>query len=193
LAAIRARGGRWAYRLALLGLRAWWVVARPRSSGVRCVLRHGDAIVLVRHTYGDRRWMLPGGRMRRGEEPADTARREMRGELGIDARGWRVVGRVPAREAYRRSSRDEGFRRHTTTYVAADLATTTLTLRAAEIEDAGWFRPQALPAERAEAVDEAAARGWLDAPPRDRPAGQPGGGDAGNCSSTHSGPSTGRR
>jgi len=27
------------YRLALVLMRAWWVVRRPRSSGVRCALR----------------------------------------------------------------------------------------------------------------------------------------------------------
>jgi 8-oxo-dGTP pyrophosphatase MutT (NUDIX family) len=180
-----ARAGRWGYRLALLLLRAWWFLARPRSAGVRCVLRHRDRILLVRHTYGDRRWMLPGGRVRRGEQPLDTARREMRAELGLEASDWRVVARLPTRAGYRRRSRSDAYRRHTTHYLAADASSEALRPRAAEIADAGWFVRAALPADHAEAVELALARGWLDP--------QPPGGQAGNCSSTQSGPSTGRR
>src|SRR3954447_10068034 len=82
---------RWGYRLALVGLRAWWVIRRPRSDGVRCVLRHGDAFVLVRHSYGDARWMLPGGRLRRREHPIQTAAREMRQELALVGTSWQVL------------------------------------------------------------------------------------------------------
>jgi 8-oxo-dGTP pyrophosphatase MutT (NUDIX family) len=152
---------RWAYRLALLLMRGWWVVARPRSSGVRCVVRRGDAILLVRHSYGDRRWMLPGGRMRRAEAPPATARREIRQELGIEAGRWTVIGCLGARAGYRRRSRTETFRRHSTYYVATELSTIAVNPRAAEIADARWFPCASLPDERSEAVDAAAALGWL--------------------------------
>ena len=152
---------RWAYRLALLVMRGWWVVARPRSSGVRCVVRRGDAILLVRHSYGDRRWMLPGGRMRRAEAPAATARREMRQELGVDADRWTVIGCLAARASYRRHSRTEGFRRHSTYYVATELSAIAGNPREAEIAEARWFPCASLPEERSEALDAAAALGWL--------------------------------
>src|SRR3954453_3288537 len=58
-----------AYRLAMRLLPMGWVLRRPRSRGVRCILCRGDAVVLARHSYGDRRWMLPGGRIRRREGP----------------------------------------------------------------------------------------------------------------------------
>src|SRR5205085_11272920 len=44
-----ARVGAAGYRLAFLALRAWWVLVCLRSSGVRCVIRHGGDILLVRH------------------------------------------------------------------------------------------------------------------------------------------------
>ena len=151
-----------AYRVALLGLRAWWVVARPRSSGVRCVLRHGGAIVLVRHGYGDRRWMLPGGRARAGEPPVAAAAREMGQELGVRASGWREVGAIPARRGgWRRPSRDEPFRRHATTYVAGEVAGRTLAPRRGEIAEAAWFDVSALPEDRQEELDLAVAAGWV--------------------------------
>jgi 8-oxo-dGTP pyrophosphatase MutT (NUDIX family) len=156
-----ARFGAAGYRLALLLLRPWWVVARPRSSGVRCVIRHGDDILLVRHSYGDRRWMLPGGRLRRGEDPAGTATREMAQELGVACAAWAVTGCNPGRAAYRRASREDSFRRHTTWYLAGDAPDRALRPRAVEIDEARWFSPAALPPDRSDSFDEAVARGWL--------------------------------
>src|ERR671933_1788302 len=114
----RARALAAGYRVALLLLRAWWAIGRPRSSGVRCVIRHGGDILLVRHSYGDRRWMLPGGRVRRGEDPAATATREIDQELGLTCRDWTITGCNAARSGYRRPSRGHAFRRHTTWYLA---------------------------------------------------------------------------
>lgn len=72
------------YRVAwrLLQLRSMLFPGRGR--GVKCVLTHGDRVLLVRHTYGSRRtWYLPGGAVRRRERPLDAAAREMREELGL--------------------------------------------------------------------------------------------------------------
>ena len=157
----RARAGAAAYRVALLLLRAWWAIGRTRSSGVRCVLRHGDDILLVRHSYGDRRWMLPGGRVRRGEDPKAAATREIDQELGLTCRDWTVTGCNAARSGYRRRSKADAFRRHTTWYLAGEAADRAVRRRAAEIDDARWFSPAALPADRSDALDEAMARGWL--------------------------------
>ena len=43
------------YSVAHAGLRLYWRIARPRTRGVKCVVRDGDAVVFVRHAYGDRR------------------------------------------------------------------------------------------------------------------------------------------
>jgi 8-oxo-dGTP pyrophosphatase MutT (NUDIX family) len=41
-------------------------------------------VLLVRHTYGDRRrWELPGGWVQRGEDPAVAAARELAEEVGL--------------------------------------------------------------------------------------------------------------
>ena len=156
-ARVRAAG----YRLALLLLRRWWFFRRPRSSGVRCIVRHGGTILLVRHSYGDRRWMLPGGRVRRGEDPIVTARREMRQELDIRCHQWKVAGCVPARASYRRHSPQEGFRRHSTFYLQGDVATAAAHPRPGELSDAGWFEIGSLPHDRSESLDLAAEAGWL--------------------------------
>jgi 8-oxo-dGTP pyrophosphatase MutT (NUDIX family) len=70
-------------------------VRRPHTRGVKCIVRDGDRILFVRHTYGDRRaWELPGGSLRRDERPDVAVRREMREELGVALGDLRPVGRV---------------------------------------------------------------------------------------------------
>ena len=68
------------YRVAHAGLRVYWRVARPQTRGVKCVVRDGDDVVFVRHSYGDRRlWELPGGGIKRGHILGATD------ELGAEA------------------------------------------------------------------------------------------------------------
>ncbi|HEU4571405.1 MAG TPA: hypothetical protein VFR93_01865, partial [Candidatus Limnocylindrales bacterium] len=51
------------YRVAYRALNAYAFFRRPQVRGVMCVVSDGRGrILLVRHTYGDRRaWELPGG------------------------------------------------------------------------------------------------------------------------------------
>src|SRR4051812_12936113 len=151
-----------AYRGALLVLRAWWVIRRPRSNGVRCVLRDDEEFVLVRHSYGDARWMLPGGRLRPGESALETAAREMSQELGVECTGWRELGYFQPRKGYWRESRDQPFRRHGTYCLTADVQARTLIPRAAELRDAGWFTVKRLPPGCSDALDLALENAWLD-------------------------------
>jgi ADP-ribose pyrophosphatase YjhB (NUDIX family) len=83
-----------AIRCAYVGLRVYWFVARPHVSGVKCVITHGDDVLLVRHTYGNRAWDLPGGQIRRREVPVDAARREMNEEIGRQIEEWVDFGKL---------------------------------------------------------------------------------------------------
>jgi 8-oxo-dGTP pyrophosphatase MutT (NUDIX family) len=91
-----------AYRGAYAGLRVYWFVRRPEVRGVKCVLTQGDLVLLARHTYGDRHWDLPGGRMRRDEPPFSAARREMNEELGLLIEDWKPIGVVSGTAQFRR-------------------------------------------------------------------------------------------
>jgi 8-oxo-dGTP pyrophosphatase MutT (NUDIX family) len=86
------------FRVAHALLRVYWVIARPHSQGVKCVVREGDDVIFVRHTYGDRgAWELPGGGVRRNEAPREAAAREIREELGVDLADWRLLGDIRVR------------------------------------------------------------------------------------------------
>jgi ADP-ribose pyrophosphatase YjhB (NUDIX family) len=80
-----------ALRSAYRVLRLYWFLVRPKHAGVKCVVTRGDEVLLVMHTYGPAHWDFPGGGIKRGEEPRDAARRELREELGVDTGGWRLL------------------------------------------------------------------------------------------------------
>ena len=129
---------RFAYRNGHRVLRVWWQIRSPTADGVKCVVRDGDDLVYVRHTYGDRdAWELPGGGIKRGEEPRAAAAREAREELGVDIapEHWRVLGSFVA----------HGYGRTVTiSCFEAWPGTRALTLDPGEIAAARWA-PAAVP------------------------------------------------
>ncbi|MEP6953841.1 MAG: NUDIX domain-containing protein [Solirubrobacteraceae bacterium] len=129
---------RFAYRNGHRALRVWWHISTPTANGVKCVVRDGADIVFVRHTYGDRdAWELPGGGVKRGEDPRAAAAREAREELGVDVEpdAWQALG---AFVAY-------GYGRAVTiSCFEVWPGTRALTLDSAEIAEARWA-PSATP------------------------------------------------
>jgi 8-oxo-dGTP pyrophosphatase MutT (NUDIX family) len=84
--------GRSLYRCGYYALRAYVLLLRRPSRGVKCVLGHGGEVLVVRHTYGPPGWELPGGGLHRGEDPLAAARREMAEELGLAELGLQALG-----------------------------------------------------------------------------------------------------
>jgi 8-oxo-dGTP pyrophosphatase MutT (NUDIX family) len=121
-----------AYRL--LWLTAF--VRAPRGQGVKAALVCDGELLLVRHTYGPQRWELPGGGVRRREEPAAALRRELDEELGLRAAGATplAVIRGPGR-----------MRRHRTHLYRVDVAAKQIVPDPVEIAEARWCDPAALP------------------------------------------------
>jgi 8-oxo-dGTP pyrophosphatase MutT (NUDIX family) len=126
------------YRCAYLGLRIWWFVRRPNVNGVKCVLTDGDRVLLVRHTYGHRGWDLPGGTVKRGEEPETAATREMHEELGVSVEEWAPIGQLRGRLDHRRDQLD---------CFQAELREPSIAIDLGELSAAGWFERDRLPSD----------------------------------------------
>ena len=125
------------YRVAYRLAKVYWFVVRPNVHGVKGVLRDGDRVLLVRHTYGDRqRWDIPGGHAHSREPAAAAVRREMEEELGI-ATSWVHVGSIPAETDHKHES--------VHVFVSDRRAHHDLVLARGEIAEAQWFALDALP------------------------------------------------
>jgi len=148
--AARRRG----YQVAFALLRAYWFVRRPTVHGVKCVLTYGDQVLLVRHAYGSRDWDLPGGAVRRGEPPVETARREMHEELGIAIEHWTPLG-----ETWTEVHRARGA----LNCYCAEIREPEFSFARAELAAAGWFPLGQLPPDLKPWVPGILAR--LDATP----------------------------
>ena len=140
---------RLAYRSAYTAMRAYWFVLRPEVAGVKCVLLDGGRVLLVRHTYGDRAWDLPGGSVKRGELPVEAAHREMQEELGLQIERWIPLGRLLASMDHRRD---------TMHCFAAELQDEPITMDPGELDAVQWFPRRALPAELGRHVRRILAR-----------------------------------
>jgi ADP-ribose pyrophosphatase YjhB (NUDIX family) len=105
---------------------------------VRCVVEHRGSILLIRHTYGDRRWRFPGGGVRRGETPEQAALREVKEEVGVGLRRVEMVG------AY--ASRETGARDQVSCF-RGEAAGPEFDIHRGEVREAGWFPADNPPAD----------------------------------------------
>lgn len=127
---------RLALRSAYRAAQVWWFVRRPHTRGLKLVIRHGDDVLFVRHTYGDRHeWELPGGGQRASETPEVAAARETREELGIDIADWSLVGEFEARD----------FATAHLACLTASVDDPSVSLDPGELQEARWASPQAPP------------------------------------------------
>lgn len=135
------------HRFALLAYRRLPVKARRRVvrsiapaytvGAVGVIDRADGALLLVRLSYRQS-WGLPGGLLKRGETPADAARREVQEETGLEVD---LVG-DPAVVVDAAAQRvDVIFKAR----LAAGADPTTARPGSAEIVELGWFAPDELP------------------------------------------------
>ena len=126
----------------------YWFLVRPTVTGVMFLLTDGDRVLLVRHTYGPSKWEVPGGSIKRREQPISAARRELREELGLDLGELTSLGELAVTLNWRRG-RVHCFQ--------AALRTPRIELDQAELADAQWFQRTALPANVGRYVPEIVA------------------------------------
>jgi 8-oxo-dGTP diphosphatase len=87
------------YRGAFQTMRLYWRLAHPETHGALVALWHAGEVLLVQNSYLPFR-SLPGGSLRRGEGARAAAVRELREEVGIEARAQDLVQVVDTRLAW---------------------------------------------------------------------------------------------
>jgi 8-oxo-dGTP diphosphatase len=141
LRAIVDRFWRLAYRVGFRAARLCWRMRRPHHDGAVVAVWWGGRVLAVQQSYrANLSW--PGGGIRRGEEPREAARRELREELGLEVAPDDLV---LAREMVV----DWDFRReHVRVFELRLHREPVLRLDNREIVAARFVEPQALLAER---------------------------------------------
>ena len=126
------------YRLLFALRKFYWRIVKPRTYGVRVLVRHPDsgAVLLIRHSYGARHlWCPPGGGYRPTKESAeDAARREVREEVGVELGRLEPLGQYYTEKAGNRDS---------VMLFAADVVNPEV-CASAEISQFVWFQLQGL-------------------------------------------------
>jgi 8-oxo-dGTP diphosphatase len=126
------------HSLALVVMRLYWRLLRPKTFGVKVVVNHpqlgSSAIALVRNTYGRSDvWTLPGGGYRPSKEtPEAAAAREVREELGLEVSRLTIIGEY--------QTQAEG-KRDTVTFVKCTARSDSLRIND-EVAEVVWCKPE---------------------------------------------------
>lgn len=131
----------------------WWRLRKPLLSGCRVLAFDDDGrVLLVRHSYGSGRWMLPGGGIGRGEDPLTAALRELREEVSCGLDQPRLFHRI-----------DEPLAGTTNrVHLICGIAVGTPLPDGREIIEAVFHDPGALPTGMAAALEQGLAE-WITA------------------------------
>jgi len=119
------------------------------SHRVRVLVVRGDKILLVKNSYGTKRWSLPGGGIERGESCMSAAVRELAEETKIDIEKSALTllgtARVSGRIKYP-AINNTYFVARVPEHIQEKI------VRPLEIQKLAWFSPRKLPADVSKSV-----------------------------------------
>jgi 8-oxo-dGTP pyrophosphatase MutT (NUDIX family) len=124
------------YGIVLKCARIYWRIVKPITFGARVLLVHNDHVLLVQPRKSNY-WNFPGGGIKKNEDPARGALRELREETGI------IVNAVDY-QLGEYCSKAEG-KRDTVFIFVATAPNKTIPKLEIEIQKAQWFSISALP------------------------------------------------
>lgn len=123
----------------------YYFLFRPKTYGVKILLRNGGKFLFVRNTYGLKHWTFPGGHVEKNETPTQAAIRETLEETGISVSKPTLIGRYKSTRQYKRDTVYCFYYQTKHSNVLHDTR---------EILETKWMGINNLPSSRSFAVDE---------------------------------------
>jgi len=123
------------YRIVSALRKIYWRILRPTTIGVKAIIECEKQILLIKNRY-DNFWYLPGGKVKSGENPTDSIKRELREECGIKMGEANLFGVYLNRAEYKND------------YIilfASQFKTCPLIKNGLEIEASGFYDLDSLP------------------------------------------------
>ncbi|MFA5742734.1 MAG: NUDIX domain-containing protein [Candidatus Paceibacterota bacterium] len=80
------------FKIANIARKIYWKIFKPKSVGVRVLVKKEESILLVKHHYC-KSFYLPGGGVKKGEAPMEAARRELSEECGLFLKNFKLLGK----------------------------------------------------------------------------------------------------
>lgn len=117
-------------------VRSYWRIFKPKTFGVKVIVEHDNQILLIRNSYGWKKWTFLGGGIDKGEGSLEAAKREMLEETGLDLFDLKYIGEIVSTE--------EGKIDYISIFtgVAPNMETQFCEF---EIKEGGWFDKNELP------------------------------------------------
>lgn len=116
-------------------MRLYWYMTRPKTRGVKTILINSDEVLLVKNTYGYK-WVLPGGGVKKNEEPIEAAKREVFEEVGIKVKEINPIETFTTYEEYKEDTVSSFY---------AKIDSKEFNIDNLEIDEAKWFPINDLP------------------------------------------------
>jgi 8-oxo-dGTP diphosphatase len=124
-----------AYKLAYRMMRVYWGVRKPATHGALVTLWNQGQVLLVQNSYVPYR-SLPGGYVARNETAVQAAVRELREEIGINARPDQLD------KVFDQVNEWEGKRDHVEIFTLALEQRPKIAIDRREVISAEWFSPR---------------------------------------------------
>ncbi|OGC51850.1 hypothetical protein A2982_03945 [candidate division WWE3 bacterium RIFCSPLOWO2_01_FULL_39_13] len=84
--------------------RIYWFIFRPKTWGVRCVIRHKGKVMLVKNSYSEKGWQFPGGGIHKNETPLGAVKRETMEETGLRINEIKLFGKLKNTEEFKKDT-----------------------------------------------------------------------------------------
>ncbi len=117
--------------------RIYWFISRPKTVGVKCILKKDNSILMIRNAYTRiNQWTFPGGGVKKGESLEEAVVREILEEVGIDIYRPKKFGEFLTTQEHKRDTV------HCFSVITDNQQ---IHIDKSEIQEARWFSLDAIP------------------------------------------------